>query len=500
MSRHIKPHRWADAFAGKLDDSERAAMVLHAETCASCARSRDRVGRASDSFGAIRTQAAPELPWDSVRARVHWSVSKEKRSQSQPPRLRVPVLAWAALAAMAAGALGVATNRPVVVVEDAVVEMRPPVARPSSHQTSPRPDVIVPPPAALAALVVRTAGATSSGDVMIDGVRPTNLFARRLGAGTVIATGEGRIDLQFGDASAFALGPSSTLELRRFDAQMIELVVNGTIDLEVAPRLAGQRFVVVAGEHTVEVRGTRFRVSRESAATTIECRHGMVAVRDRSAQVDVGTARRVKLAPGVAVSADLVVPLSVAELASLAETDPVRVPLWNLDTLTTGSAPLEIATVGRRDVRVDGIELGSAPMLVRVMPGRHTVEAADSAGRFRRAGWVDVAAPAPDGKPARVEVPAEPPKTAGIAERRRQLRAGIDQARLSRCTRSIAKAGLTGTYVEVELVVDASGAVGFLNVIDTDLPAATASCVREVLADVPFGAGVPATWREKLDL
>ncbi len=496
MSRHIKPHRWADAFAGKLDDSERAVMDRHAETCTACARSRDRVGRASDSYGTIRTQTPPELPWDSVRARVHWSVSKEKRAQSQPPRRRIPNLAWAALAATAAGALALVTSGDVpheraAPIAEAVRPVSPPAPVPAPVATA---------PAALAALVVRTTGSMSSGDVMIDGARPTDLFARRLGAGTVIATGEGRIDLQFGDASALALGPSSTLELRRFDVEMIELVVNGTIDLEVAPRLAGQRFVVVAGEHTVEVRGTRFRVSREPAATTVECRHGLVAVRDRNAQIDVGTARRVKLAPGVAVTPDLVVPLSVAELAALTKADPVRVPMWDLDALTAGSAPLEIATVGRRDVRIDGVELGLAPMLVRVMPGRHTVEAADSAGRFRRAGWVDVAAPTPGGKPARVDVPAEPPKTAGVAERRRQLRAGIDQARLGRCTRSIAKAGVTDTYVQIEIAVDASGAVGFLNVIDTDLPAASASCVREVLADVPFGAGAAATWREKLDL
>jgi ferric-dicitrate binding protein FerR (iron transport regulator) len=495
VSRHVKPHRWADAFAGKVDDAQRAEMERHAETCASCARARARVGNASDSYGTIRTQAAPELPWDSVRARVHWAVSKEKRAQSQPPRRRVPDLAWAALAATAAGALALVTGTdPPRTTEAPIAEApRPPIAPPA-------PEPVAPPPAALAGLVVRTAGATSAGDVMIDGVHPPDLFARRLGAGTVIATGDGSVDVQFGDASAFALGPRSTLELRRFDAELIELVVNGTIDLEVAPRLPGQRFVVVAGDHTVEVRGTRFRVHRDPAATTIECRHGLVAVRDRSSQIEVGTARRVQLQPGAAITADLVVPMSVEELASLTATNPVRVPMWNLDALVIGSAPLEVAAVGRRDVRVDGIELGRAPLRIRVMPGRHTVEATDSAGRFRRAGWVDVAAPTESGKPARLEVPAEPPRTAGIAERRRQLRAGIDQARLSRCTRSIAKAGLTGTYVQIELAVDDAGAVGFLNVIDTDLPSATASCVREVLADVAFGAGAPATWREKLDL
>ena len=122
--------------------------------------------------------------------------------------------------------------------------------------------------------------------------------------------------------------------------------------------------------------------------------------------------------------------------------------------------------------------------------------ATDSAGRFRRAGWIDVAA----GPGARLEVPAEPAPTSGNIERRRQLRAGVDQARLGRCMRSIAKAGLTGTYVQIAIAVDAQGAVGFLNVVDTDLPSATASCVREVLADVRFGIGPPASWTERIDL
>jgi len=363
--------------------------------------------------------------------------------------------------------------------------------------TPPAPPPPVAPPQAIAGLVNRI----SAGDVMIDGTRPTDLFALRIVAGTVIATGDGRLDVQFGDASAFALGPHSTLDVRRFDAQMIELAVDGTIDIEVAPRAAGQRFVVLAGEHAIEVRGTQFRVSHEASSTTVACRHGLVAVRDKAQGTAlVGTARRVQVSTGAAIGDSRVVPLSVDELSSLAAATPMTLPLWDPATLTSSSAPLEITAAGSREVRVDGIELGVAPLSVRVMPGRHTIEATDSAGRYRRAGWVDVAAPSAGAKPARLEVAAEPTPTAGVGERRRQLRAGIDQARLARCTRSIAKAGLTGTYVQVELSVDATGAVGFLNVIDTDLPSATASCVREVLADVRFKAGAAATWREKLDL
>ncbi|MGE0401423.1 MAG: FecR domain-containing protein [Kofleriaceae bacterium] len=498
-SGHIKPTRWADMFAGRVDDTERAQMEAHAKQCKACKRSRDRVGRASDSFTAIREQPAPELPWDGVRARVHWSVSKERRDQEAgrqvPPRGRL--LAWTAAAFVAAVAIGagVYAMLPEEEPAEAPIAATPPPAHPiAQHAPAAR-------PAPLAGLVSRIAGQTS--DVLIDGVRPTDLFARRIVAGTVIATGDGRIDVQFGDASAFALGPRSTLELRRFDAEMIELRVDGTLDVEVAPRASDQRFVVVAGAHTVEVRGTQFQVRRDDAHTKVACRHGLVAVRDATAQVEVGAARQIAIASGEAVSADRVVPLTVEELAQLADATPLRVPAWtDVDTLLPSSAPLEIATVGRREVRVDGIELGTGPMIVRVMPGRHTVEATDHAGRYRRAGWVDVAAPKANSKPARLEVAvAEPaPSTSGVAQRRRQLAAGIDQRKLSRCTRSIAKAGLTDTFVQVEIAVDATGAVGFLNVIDTDLPTTTAACVREVLAEVSFGKGPGATWRERIDL
>ena len=498
MSRHIKPHRWADALAGQVTDSERAAMQRHAEGCRGCAKARDRVGRASDTFPVIREQEGPDLPWDSVRARVHWSVSKERREQQgAPQRRKVPALAWAAFAVAAAAGLAAVTGTgrlgaPEIAPDSIARTLPEPVPVPAPVKTAP--------PAALAGLVNRV----SAGDVMIDGARPENLFDKRIVAGTVIATGEGRLDVQFGDASAFALGAHSTLDVRRFDAEAIELVVDGTIDIEVAARVPGQRFVVLAGEHVIEVRGTQFRVSHEAAATTVACRHGLVAVRDKARGTAlVGNARSVRVATGATVDDARVVPLSVDELASLAAATPMTLPVWNAEALLASSAPLEVTAVGTREVRVDGIELGVAPLRVRVMPGRHTVEATDGAGRYRRAGWIDVAAPAAGAKPARLEVGAEPvpgAAGAGITERRRQLRAGIDRAGLARCTRSIAKAGLTGTYVQIELSVDQTGAVGFLNVIDTDLPSATAGCVREVLADVRFKPGAAATWREKLDL
>ncbi len=457
-------------------------MERHAERCRACERVRQRVTRASDSFATIRTQAAPEVSWDAIRARVHWSVSTERQAAL---RRRRPAYGWLAAAAAAGVAAGLAATAVSPLALDApAAPDRPPVA-----QSRPAPPA---PPAPLIGLVSR-----ASGDVMLDGLRPDDLFARRLAEGSSLATGDGRVDVQFGSDSGFALGPMSTLRLHRFDARTVELVVDGTLDVAVAPRASGQRFLVDTGDQVVEVRGTQFRVVHDAGGTRVACHHGVVTVRDRTGAVELAAEQRLAVAAGRTVAAERPVALSADEAAAFDRAKPLTLPLWDPAALPRSSAPLEIATAGRRDVRVDGIELGVAPLRVRVMPGRHSIETADSAGRFRRAGWVDVTA-APRG--ARFEVPGEPPRTGGITERRRQLRAGIDQPRLRGCTRSIAKAGLTGTYVQIEISVDPQGAVGFLNVLDTDLPSATASCVRDILASVRFAPGAAATWRERIDL
>lgn len=479
MSGHVAPHRWADLWAGRVGAPERGVMERHAQSCRACARVRHRVTRASDSFATIRTQPAPDASWDAIRARVHWSVSTQRRAALRRPR---PAYGWLA-GALAAGAAVALVSGPAPTLA--------PATQPIAQREQPAPPPALP-PAALVGLVSR-----ASGDVMVDGVRPADLFARKLSTGSVIATAEGRVDIQFGDKSAFSLGPRSTIELRRFDAQTIELAIDGTVDIAVAPRTGGQRFLVDAGAQVVEVRGTQFRVAHDKSSTSVACQHGLVAVSDATGKVEVGAARRLHVASGSPVSSESVVALSSDELATLAQATPLALPLWDPAALVQTSAPLEVVPAGRRDVRVDGLELGVAPLRVRVMPGRHTVETADSTGRFQRSGWIDVPA-TPHG--VIFKVPAEPPPTSGITERRRQLHAGIDQPRLRRCMRSIAKAGLTGTYVQVEITVDAQGAVGFLNVIDTDLPSATASCVREVLADVRFGRGAAATWHDRIDL
>jgi len=516
--RHVAPYRWADAWAGRLGDAERAAMEQHAGACARCGRERDRVKRASDSFPAIRAQSSPELPWDSVRAGVHWAVSKARRTPP-PPRSRLAQLAQLAprlaLGALGAGAavLAFATGPVQIDPPAEPIASAPAASAPAATATAsaaaaaaasaaasavpgaPGPDRSAPP---LVGLVNRATGDVR--EVMIDGLRRADLFARTLGPGAVLATSDGRVDVQFAEGGALALGPRSRLQLRRFDADAIELAVDGTVDIEVSARAPRQRFVVLAGDRVIEVRGTRFRVRHDAGAVAVACSHGLVAVRDRAGQIEVPAARRLELTAAAPVADAAVSPLSAEELDELAATAPLRLAAWSADALLRGSAPLSIEGGGRREVRVDGVELGVAPLYVRALPGRHTVELADAAGRFRRAGWVDVAAPAPGAAAARFELPAELLPARDVAERRRQLRAGLDPARLRACTRRMAKQGMLATYVQIELRVDASGAVNFLNVIDTDLGSVTAGCVCNAIADVHFAPGPAVTWRERIDL
>jgi len=344
--KHIAPHRWADAWAGKLADGEVAAMDRHAEECPRCAKVRDRVTRASSqTFPALRAQSAPDIAWDSVRARVHWSLAAERRARTQAkPR----TFAWLGWGALAAGGVAAALATGVLPGARRAPHETPAIAR-SGTPTAPA-------PRAVQGLVSRLAG-----DVLVDGLR-AGAFDRPIHSGALLATGDGRIDVQFGDQSAFALGAHSKLEVRRFDAQQIELVVDGLVDVEVAPRAPGERFLVIAGSNTIEVRGTQFRVMRDARGVRVACRHGLVAVRDASGEREVAASRQIDVHTGGAVVDAHVVEMSADELAQLAAATPVTTPVWtDADAAAKSSAALEIASPSKRDVRL----LQQAPQILQ---------------------------------------------------------------------------------------------------------------------------------------
>ena len=145
---------------------------------------------------------------------------------------------------------------------------------------------------------------------------------------------------------------------------------------------------------------------------------------------------------------------------------------------------------------------GVGPLWRRLPPGRHLVETRDGAGRIGASQWVELDGTTPE-RPVVVAAP-EPALTAtGTATARRQrlveLSRALDSRQLRGCVRSLAKEGLAdGTHVELEVGVQASGAIRFLNIVDTDLPARVAACVRDVVSETRLGAGAQVSWRHTI--
>ncbi len=481
MSAHVRPHRWADAAAGRVPADERARMGAHAATCARCAAGRDRVTGSREAFGEIARAQAPELRWEQVGARVYWAASQERRTRARtathPSRRR---WLWLVPAVAAAGGLAA-----FLVLRDDAAPKPAPIAAEQPKVELPRditPIELVDTPTALTGLVT-----LAQGDV-VGASGP--VFTTPVVAGSSLETGAGgRLAIQLDAGTAFALGAESRLVVSRLDSSAIELHLDGEISVEVAHRAPDQRFTVIAGGRVVEVRGTAFEVVHRDGAVEVACRHGLVSVRDvlasSTAPIEVAAGKRWTALDGGALTMDTLAPLDDAAIAALTGRAPALLPAWGE---TTG--PLEVHAAPGRPIRVDGVVIGSGPLIVRVMPGRHLVESDKTPGQWIEAGGkVDV----PDAPPA------QPSKKAGVATRRKQLETAVDDRRLANCVRDLARQGLSeGTYVVLSIGVDATGAISYLNVGDTDLPSANASCVRDLVAEVAFPAGPPATWKHRV--
>jgi hypothetical protein len=492
---HVAPTRWADLARGRLSDAERRRALAHAERCAECARARDRIAGAAAAMADIARAPAPELGWDHIRARVHWTVSSERRSQQR--RAARPRRWW-----LAAPALVAATA--LVVGSQLVPAARPlPVVAIPAQSAEVIPVAFAVAPAPLAGVVTLV-----SGEVAIDGVTaPRALLEHHIAAGSVVRTAVGRVGVQFGAGSAFSVGAGSTVDVRRFDSAAVELAVDGELLVEVSTRAAGQRFTVLAGGRTVEVRGTAFRVVQRDGALEVACSHGRVAVIDRAragGEIEVGAGQVARI-DGDSLLGAAARPLDAAALDALTRAQAPRLPVWaDPAQLERSSGLLEIAVAPGRAVRVDGVDVGKGPLSLRVTSGRYLVQAERAPGRWSDAEWLEVAAAAS----ARLEVvaarddggerAAPPTSPAARDERHGQLERLLDRGRVVTCLRALTKQGITDTFVELDLGIDGDGAITFLNIADTDLPRSTAACVRDAVSAIHFPAGPAATWRHRL--
>jgi hypothetical protein len=486
--RHVAPHHWADLLAGRVPEAQARDMEDHAERCRRCAAARDRVTSASGSFPALRAVEAPELEWHEVWARVYWQSSSERRSGQRPAvkRRRWPLVA-APAALAAAGLLTWHLSGPG--------DTAGPAAR-AENPASP-PELAVAAAAPVASEPLRGLVTFLQGEVFLaDGPLP---FDAAITAGTRLRTGAGRLTVQFGDGTGFTLGPDSSVELRAFDRAAVELVVEGALSLEVSQREPGQRFSVRAGHREVLVRGTAFRVDHRAGALEVACSHGRVVVADGDTRRPVDAGYRLRVEPGAELLAAVLEELAEARRHVLqgSPTMPLLVAWTEPETLDATSAMLEVRSAGSGPVTVDGIEVASGSFRMRVMSGRHRVEPAGATGRGT---WVE-ARPGVVGQAA-LEAPPPPARDHGVPARRARLRKALsDSSAVRGCLTPLEKQGLVeGSYLVLELGVEADGTLSHLNVGATNMPRSVASCLRDVANGVEFAAGAAADFEYRLEL
>lgn len=465
--RHPRPPRFADALAGKLAPREHAALEAHVATCARCARVRDRVRAARLALKKIGETIPPTSGWDLPR--LHTTPARPRRRLWR--LLPIPILACAAVAL-------IFTLRP-----SPQPAARAPVAvapAPAPAPASPAP----PAPFALGNVVTFL-----QGDVLLGAAKATPDSS--LSAGSVLETRRGRVAVQFGAHSGLVLEPQSKLEVVSFDSREIVLSVSGAVDVELESRLPGQRFALLAGERTVEVRGTVFRVAHHGGELDVAVQRGRVAVIEGGAQVTVDAGARLALGRGVAVGTLLPEPL-LAE-ASKALADSMRVPIvagWTTAgaaALRTSSPVLSVSAAPSARVRVDGVEAGSGSFLLRAPPGRHLVESGAAAR------WIDV-----DAGAASVTL-ADAARSERPGQVDAQLR--VHRSDVGFCSDSERKEapGFEGR-VEVEIGIGADGAVNFVAPVRASATPQVDACIQDLIRDrFTFPRGTQATVRKVIN-
>lgn len=492
MSKHVAPERWADLAAGRVSDAERAALEAHAAACEPCRGARGRVEQARRAMDAIADGPVPALNWETLGARIHWSVSSDLRRREREQegragwtrRLFPLSLGGAVVAAAAAGVWYLVLRTEPTAPKPELVH-RDPVQEVIKDDLKPAPE---PAPAAapLEGVVI-----LAQGKVAVDGA-PASLDAPLRAGSRIVAEDDGRIAVQFGDRSGFVVEPGTTVELVAFDAEAVELRVAGAITCEVTKRDPGQRFAVVAGGRRVEVRGTVFRVAQRGDELDVTVTRGRVAVIEADAEVEVPAGQRLALPVAARLAGRAPRAFTPAEEKQLA--DRMRVPMlpaWQDPAAArAGSSIVSIAAAGGVRVSLDGVALGAGSVVVRTAPGRHLVEVG---GRKK---WVEV------GAGARADAAVAPPRGGG--ERAAQFQRNVTsyRQRLEGCAKGMRSvdAEWRGEMV-IEIEIGADGSVRSVVATRGLKSRETENCILDVIRDhFTFPPGTPETISQPIGL
>jgi len=492
---HVPAHRFADAAAGRLSARQLNKLNAHTDTCAKCSAARERVAAASGAFADIREQEGPELHWEHIGARVYWATSSEQRAASRSQQMATtsrPRRLWFGIAGgsvvVAAGAvlLFMSMNGKSEMTNQAVA----PTVAPTPATVVKVVKRAVPKVVPAATRAVTGVVTFAKGDVRLDG---SNLgFDAPLRAGHTLTTKRGSVAVQFDSSSGFLVAPNSAVELRSFDSRKVELVVTGSVSVNITKRAPGQYFAVVAGDRRVEVRGTAFEVNFRAGRLAVSCVRGHVVVADAKGAVDVRAGQTLKLADSDLLAGMSAATLRGGELSSVSKRAEFHMlPAWaDASAMLATSSTLRVAADPGGIVKVDGKARGTGKFALRMMSGRHHVASNNSS----KGKWVDLHA----GKTGRARIASGVSGLrAARALRTKQLRASLrGVARLRRCLRKMEKQGMPtkGVFIEFDIGIASNGSKRHLNVLRTNAASAS-GCMRQIVQQVSFPKGPAATIR-----
>ena len=241
--------RLVDVIDGRLDAPVEMRVHAHLEGCAACRQKAELWRRVVPGMRAL----APTPPAELGARRLQVEILK--RLQSSPePRARAPRRGLRVAGALALlGAVAALT----------IIWRQP--------RTEPRASAPAVAPARFAT-VTRTLG-----QVRVEG-RPLAPSAA-LPAGTVLEVGgAGETELSMDRGSTLRLRGPARLTLAGTAGQAALRLEEGTLEAQVAHRLAGETFSVSTRDARVEVRGTHFIVRAGAAGSWVQVVEGVVAV------------------------------------------------------------------------------------------------------------------------------------------------------------------------------------------------------------------------------
>ncbi len=489
MSRtaHIEPQVLAELCRGNLSGSKASKVRAHIDSCEQCQSAQSRIATGLVSMADIASEQAPDLGWDHIGARIYWSTSSERRAKERgmTPTRRLPWIAGS-VAVVAGAALfwGLGGN-------EAHLDTRIALSEPEPVQAS------APNPASTTPEPIPGAVIFAQGPVETDGVA-LDLDAPVL-AGTEYRTGAGRLVVQFGESSAFRIAPNSKLAIERLDSEKIALRIEGRVDVDITRRLPGQEFVVIAGRHEVQVRGTAFRVDFTEGDLGVQCIRGKVVVTDGSHGVHVPAGQRFEILRDALGDAALrALPIDGPALDAL-ET-AMQMPMlstWDPEwSLAGATALVEVEGAKGQSIAVDGSFVGEGGFVLRTSAGQHEVAWLDRDGSLSQSRPYEAVA----GKRVRATLPTPRPIQRGKAERKRQLLAAMSTSkRAEQCLAKLTKHGLrSGAYLTLEVGVNEDGSQSHLNLLDSNLSPTIQACLRDVVDAQELPKGSAASFRFRL--